>query len=153
MGAWLSHGIPTRDGTGVLHIAREILNHWTTRKVPTCRLAKRTGSHPAHPPWDLKARVVSVEGCSSSHGGELELTCVGVLPSKHDEQRAQQESRVYASVWRQWCAAGLTLGKEWNLENSAVATGMEKVSFHSNPKERQCQRMLKLLHSCTHLTR
>ena len=39
-----------------------------------------------------------------------------------------------------------------NLENSAVATGLEKVSFHSNPKERQLQRMLKLLHSCTHLT-
>ena len=38
-----------------------------------------------------------------------------------------------------------------NLENSAVATGLEKVSFH--PKERQCQRMLKLLHNCTHLTR
>ena len=29
-----------------------------------------------------------------------------------------------------------------NLKNSAVATGPEKVSFHSNPKERQCQRML-----------
>ena len=27
------------------------------------------------------------------------------------------------------------------LENSAVATGLEKVSVHSNPKERQCQRM------------
>ena len=27
-----------------------------------------------------------------------------------------------------------------NLENSAVATGLEKVSFHSNPKERQGQR-------------
>ena len=39
-----------------------------------------------------------------------------------------------------------------NLENSAVATGLEKVSFHSSPKERQCQRMLKLLHNCTHLT-
>ena len=38
-----------------------------------------------------------------------------------------------------------------HLENSAVATGLEKVSFHSNPKERQCQRMLKLLHNCTHL--
>ena len=25
--------------------------------------------------------------------------------------------------------------------------------FHSNPKERQCQRMLKLLYNCTHLTR
>ena len=40
-----------------------------------------------------------------------------------------------------------------NLENSAVAIGPEKVSFHSNPKERQCQIMLKLLHNCTHLTR
>ena len=40
-----------------------------------------------------------------------------------------------------------------NLENSAVATGLEEVSFHSNPKERQCQRMLKLLHSCSYLTR
>ena len=39
-----------------------------------------------------------------------------------------------------------------NLENSAVATGLEKVSFHSNPKESQCQRMLKLPHNCTHLT-
>ena len=28
----------------------------------------------------------------------------------------------------------------------------EKVSFHSNPKERQCQRLLKLPHNCTHLT-
>ena len=27
-----------------------------------------------------------------------------------------------------------------NLENTEVATGLEKVSFHSNPKERQCQR-------------
>ena len=33
-----------------------------------------------------------------------------------------------------------------NLENSAVATGLEKSSFHSNPKERQCQRIFKLLH-------
>ena len=39
-----------------------------------------------------------------------------------------------------------------NLGNSAVATGLEKVSFHSNPKERKCQRMLKLPHNCTHLT-
>ena len=35
-----------------------------------------------------------------------------------------------------------------NLENLAVATGPENVSFHSSPKERQRQRMLKLqLHS------
>ena len=29
-----------------------------------------------------------------------------------------------------------------NLENSAVVTGLEKVSFHSNTKGRQCQRIL-----------
>ena len=40
-----------------------------------------------------------------------------------------------------------------NLENSTLATGLEKVSFRSNPKERQCERMLKLSHNCTHLTR
>ena len=38
-----------------------------------------------------------------------------------------------------------------NLENSAVATGQEKISFHSNPKEGQCQRIFKLLYSCTHV--
>ena len=31
-----------------------------------------------------------------------------------------------------------------NLEDSAVATGLEKVSFHSNPKERQWQTVFKL---------
>ena len=39
-----------------------------------------------------------------------------------------------------------------NLENSAVVTGLEKVSFHSSPKEEKCQRVFKLLHNCTHLT-
>ena len=31
--------------------------------------------------------------------------------------------------------AGCALNMPANLENSAVATGLEKVSFHSNPKE------------------
>ena len=31
-------------------------------------------------------------------------------------------------------------------------TGLEKVSFHSNPKERQCQRIFKLPHNCSHFT-
>ena len=34
---------------------------------------------------------------------------------------------------------------------TVVATGLEKVSFHSNFKERQCQKMFKLLQNCTHL--
>ena len=33
----------------------------------------------------------------------------------------------------------LQLNMPANLENSAVTTGLEKVSFHFNPKKRQCQ--------------
>ena len=43
-----------------------------------------------------------------------------------------------------WLEARDALNMPVNLENSAVATGLESVSFHSNPKESQCQRMLKL---------
>ena len=50
------------------------------------------------------------------------------------------------------CCESDALNMSANLENSAVATGLEKVSFHSNPKEGQFQRMLKLPHNCTHLT-
>ena len=50
------------------------------------------------------------------------------------------------------CCKSASLNMPANLENSAVATGLEKVCFHSNPKERQSQRMLKLLYKCTYLT-
>ena len=62
-----------------------------------------------------------------------------------------------------WCSAFfivqlshpyMTTGKTMraNLDNSAVPMGLEKVSFHSSPIERQCQRMFKLPNNCTHLT-
>ena len=38
-----------------------------------------------------------------------------------------------------------------DLGNSAVTTGLEKVSFYSNPKEGQCPRMFKLPHNFTPL--
>ena len=70
------------------------------------------------------------------------------------------EVREFQLIWipaisnlERWCCESAALNVPANLENSAVATGLEKVSFHSNPKERQCQRMLKLPHNCTHLTR
>ena len=49
-------------------------------------------------------------------------------------------------------AVSVALHMSANLENTAVATGLEKVSFYSNPKEGQCQRMFKLPHNCTHLS-
>ena len=39
---------------------------------------------------------------------------------------------------------------EKKKEKSAVATGLEKISDHSNPKEGHCQRMFKLPHNCAH---
>ena len=38
-----------------------------------------------------------------------------------------------------------------NLENSSTI-GLEKISFNCNIKERQCQRMFKLLQNFTHHT-
>ena len=49
------------------------------------------------------------------------------------------------------CCESAALNMSTNLENSAVATVLGKVSFHPKPKERQCQRMPKLLHNCSHL--
>ena len=42
------------------------------------------------------------------------------------------------------CCESATVNMPAHLENSAVATGLEEVSFHFNPKEGQCQRMFKL---------
>ena len=41
-----------------------------------------------------------------------------------------------------WCCENAALNMPANLENSAVATGLEKSSFHSNPKESQCKECL-----------
>ena len=65
--------------------------------------------------------------------------------------------RWWISSWaisnpERWCCESAALNVPTNLENSAVATGLEKVSFLSNPKERQCQIMLELPHNCTHLS-
>ena len=69
----------------------------------------------------------------------------------------QSYLRWWNSIWaisnlKRWCYYSAALNMPANLENSAVATGLEKISFHSNHKERQCQRMFKLSHNCTHLT-
>ena len=51
-----------------------------------------------------------------------------------------------------WCCESAALNIPANLENSAVATGLEEVSFHSNPKEKQCQGMFKLSYKYPHFT-
>ena len=55
-------------------------------------------------------------------------------------------------IWnpKRWCCESAALNMPGNLENSTVATGLGKVTFHSTVIERQCQRMFKLLHNCTY---
>ena len=54
--------------------------------------------------------------------------CPSPPPGVHSDSRPRVSDAI--------CAA---LNMPANLENAAVAAGLEKVSFHSNPKERQCQ--------------
>ena len=46
--------------------------------------------------------------------------------------------------YRKMMLLSVALNMPANLDNSTVATGLEKVSFHFNPKEEQCDRMFKL---------
>ena len=48
---------------------------------------------------------------------------------------------LFISNPKRWICESAAVNMPANLENSAVATGLEKGSFFSNPKERQCQRM------------
>ena len=69
----------------------------------------------------------------------------------------QRQWRWWNSSWafsnpKRGCTESAPLNMPANLENSVVATELEKVSFHSNLKEKQWQRMLKLLHSFSHLS-
>ena len=73
-----------------------------------------------------------LDGITDNNGCEFEQT-------PGDSER--QGSLMCCSLWGH---------KE--LKMTEQLNRSEKVSFHSNPKEGQCQRMLKLLHNCTHLT-
>ena len=68
------------------------------------------------------------------------------------------KSRTWLSDWtvinwlKRWCCESDVLNMPEILENSAVAIGLEKISFHFNPKEGQWQRMFKLLYNCANFT-
>ena len=70
---------------------------------------------------------------------ELEIK----LPTSAGSWKKQESSRK--------TSISATFSMLANLENSTVATGLEKGSFHANPKENQCQRIFKQPFNCTHL--
>ena len=86
-----------------------------------------THLHPNVPECEVKEALGCITMNKASGGDEIPVELVQIL--KDDE-----------------------FSMPANLENSAVATGLEKFSFHSNLKERQCQGVFKLLHNFTHFT-
>ena len=84
--------------------------------------------------WEVKQALESITTNKASGGDRIPVELFQIL--KDDAALTENAA----------------LNMPANLDNSAVATGLEKVSFHSNSKERQCQRMFKLLHKWTHLT-
>ena len=58
-------------------------------------------------------------------------------------------------IWT-WRSMGLACQYFYDAQQGVINFAHNpflNVSFHSNPQNRQCQRMLKLPHNCTHLTR
>ena len=79
--------------------------------------------------------VVPGSECSQVFVWAFQAVLVGMeFASKHD-------FTLPPSYWGFFLALG-----------HSPSTGLEKVSFHSNPQKRQCQRMFKLPHNSTHLT-
>ena len=74
---------------------------------------------------------------------EIKWALTSGLQVRKKHHYEQSYWRIWNSSWavsnpKRWCFESSALSMPANLENSAVATGMEKLSFHSNPKERQC---------------
>ena len=83
-------------------------------------------------------RLMSIESVIPSN--PLILCCpLLVLPSIFPSIRVFSNESALCIRWpNYWSCQSTELNMPANLENSAMATGLEKVNFHSNPKEKQC---------------
>ena len=97
--------------------------------------------------WLYGHEFEQVLGVSDGQGG---LACCS--PWGHKELDMTEWLNCVPNWLKRWCCENDVLNMPANLENSSVAIGLEKISFHSNPKEGQCQRMFKLLYNCTNFT-
>ena len=69
-------------------------------------------------------------------------------------QEALQQTKLEDTMERQlnYFSSEKMLLLKCSSQHARMVTGLEKFSFHSSSKERQCQRMFKLLNNCTHFT-
>ena len=134
-----------RDRTRVSRIAGGFFTIWATREAPR-KCALRANKK------NLETSLE--EACTFRRRPDIRCLCCFPLPCSFFPPLLVEvtDSSWAISYPKGWCCERAALNMPATLEHSAVATGLEKVSFHSDPKERQCQRMLKLPHNCAHLT-
>ena len=82
--------------------------------------------------WDVKWILGSITTNNASGGDGIPAELFQIL--KYDG--IKELHSICQQIWK----------------NSAVVTELEKVTFHSNPKEGHCQKIFKLFHNCTHFT-
>ena len=116
-------------------------------------------SSPSAGTFQVNGRVLYIIFIDTQHYHSPRVRHPGVQNQVGLRKHHYEQSwwRWWNSSWaisspKRWCCESAALNMPTNLENSAVATGLEKVSFHSNPEEGQRQRMFRLPHNCTHFT-
>ena len=106
--------------------------------------------------WTRKWQPTPVFLSGESQGWRSLVGCHLWGRTESDTTEATQQQQQQQSVYGRcsWLQVSLgVIGNSWLPRDTwNLSTGLEKVSFHSNPKERQCQRMFKLLKNYTHLT-
>ena len=143
---------------------RQVLDHWgLTPKPKMVFLECSPRSSSTHcPPLSLLLFSLSVVSDSlQPHGLQhSRLPCPSPTPRAYSNScpsRPLSAIRVVSSAYLRLLIFLLAILIPACASSSLTfhmmySAGLEKVSFHSNPKERQCQRILKLPHNCTHLT-
>ena len=101
---------------------------------------------------DIFKKIRDTKGTFHAKTGTIKYRNSMDLTEAENIKKKQQEytEKLYKKILLSQISAALNMSA--NMENSAVATGQENVNFHYNPKEGQCQRMVKLLHSFTNFT-
>ena len=122
-----------RDRTQVSSIAGRCFTIWATREAHD---SVTTNLEPGILECEVKWALGNITKNKASGGDGIPDERFQIL--KHDAVKV-----LYSICQQIW---------EKKKKKKTVATGLQVVSFHPNPKERQWQRMLRLPHNCTHLT-
>ena len=162
------HDPDNHDGLNT-HLEIDILESKVKLSLASITMNKANGHDEIPVAATTTAAAKSLQSCPTLWDPTDGRPPGSVVPGILQERTLEWVAISFSNVWKwknkwshsvvsnyfkskRWCCESAALSMPANLENSTVTTGLEKSSLYYNPRERQCQRMLKLLHDCTHLT-